>query len=125
MTCIGGLLNTVTGSVILTADEVKEVEGHIDQLNAENARLRSCLSDDAENAKLIMAENAKLREERRAYQATIDSLVDECTDYETENAKLRELVAELWALADGYTPDDSELDTARDLMRELGIEVPS
>lgn len=71
----------------------------------------------------LQAENAKLREERRAYQATIDSLVDECTDYETENAKLRELVEELWALADGYTPDDSELDTARDLMRELGIDV--
>ena len=28
----------------------------------ENARLRSCLSDDAENARQIMAENAKLRE---------------------------------------------------------------
>ena len=28
----------------------------------ENARLRSCISDDAENAKLIMGENAKLRE---------------------------------------------------------------
>jgi hypothetical protein len=40
MTCIGGLLDTVTGSVILTADEVKEVEGHIDQLQAENAQLR-------------------------------------------------------------------------------------
>lgn len=40
MTCIGGLLDTVTGSVILTADEIKEVEGHIDQLNDENAKLR-------------------------------------------------------------------------------------
>lgn len=28
----------------------------------ENARLRSCLSDDAENARMIMAENEKLRE---------------------------------------------------------------
>jgi hypothetical protein len=45
MTCIGGLLDTVTGSVILTADEVKEVEGHIDQLQAENAKLRELVAD--------------------------------------------------------------------------------
>lgn len=31
-------------------------------LEDENARLRSCLSDDAENARMIMDENAKLRE---------------------------------------------------------------
>ena len=31
-------------------------------LEDENARLRSCLSDDAENARMIMAENEKLRE---------------------------------------------------------------
>lgn len=40
MACIGGLLSTVTGSVILTANEVKEVEDHIDQLDIENAELR-------------------------------------------------------------------------------------
>ncbi|MBR2684416.1 MAG: hypothetical protein IKE22_14265 [Atopobiaceae bacterium] len=45
MTCIGGLLDTVTGSVILTAGEVKEVEGHIDQLKSENAKLREWCSD--------------------------------------------------------------------------------
>lgn len=32
------------------------------KLQDENVRLRSCLSDDAENARMIMAENAKLRE---------------------------------------------------------------
>ena len=32
------------------------------KLADENARLRSCLSDDAENARQIMGENAKLRE---------------------------------------------------------------
>ena len=32
------------------------------KLQDENARLRSCLSDDAENARMIMGENAKLRE---------------------------------------------------------------
>lgn len=31
-------------------------------LEDENARLRSCLSDDADNARQIMGENAKLRE---------------------------------------------------------------
>lgn len=45
-----------------------ERDGHDEQferarsLEDENARLRSCLSDDAENARMIMGENAKLRE---------------------------------------------------------------
>lgn len=45
-----------------------ERDGHDEQferarsLEDENARLRSCLSDDAENARMIMAENEKLRE---------------------------------------------------------------
>lgn len=109
MTCIGGLLNTVTGSVILTADEVKEVEGHIDQLNAENARLRSCLSDDAENAKLIMAENAKLR----------------------EFAEMMLLVCKNQGIAGGVFTQlgsNSNLEERVDFesrARELGIEVPS
>jgi predicted nuclease with TOPRIM domain len=41
-----------------TVDQQDEIE----RLEDENARLRSCLSDDAENARQIMAENAKLRE---------------------------------------------------------------
>lgn len=32
------------------------------ELEDENARLRSCMSDDAENARMIMGENAELRE---------------------------------------------------------------
>ena len=32
------------------------------EIQEENARLRSCLSDDAENARQIMGENAELRE---------------------------------------------------------------
>ena len=32
------------------------------KLREENVRLRSCLSDDVENARMIMGENAKLRE---------------------------------------------------------------
>lgn len=42
-----------------------------------------------------LEENAKLREEQREYQATIDSLVDECTDHKDENAKLRELAKQM------------------------------
>lgn len=37
-------------------------EKEINSLADENARLRSCLSDDAENARQIMGENAKLRD---------------------------------------------------------------
>ena len=50
---------------------------------------------DLEDAR---ADNAKLREERREYQATIDSLVDECADHKAENAKLRELLSESFLL---------------------------
>lgn len=32
------------------------------ELEDENARLRSCMSDDSENARMIIGENAKLRE---------------------------------------------------------------
>ncbi len=103
MTCIGGLLNTVTGSVILTADEVKEVEGHIDQLNAENARLRSCLSDDAENAKLIMAENAKLRELAQRL----------LTEYRYLRVRPRKT----------YLEHERRMRAIEDEMRSLGIEV--
>lgn len=73
-------------------------------------------------------ENAKLRDEQREYQATIDSLVDECTDHKAENAKLRDLVRDMW---DFYCvmPDEphafkEELDFSAEVwkrMRELGV----
>lgn len=40
----------------------EQVSMRITELEDENARLRSCLSDDAENARLIMGENEELRE---------------------------------------------------------------
>lgn len=43
----------------MSEDELRDMV--LDLLD-ENARLRSCLSDDAENAKLLMGENARLRE---------------------------------------------------------------
>lgn len=65
----------------------------------ENARLRSCLTDDAENARMIMAENAKLRELVRHLR--------ECT---------RHNVCAACEYADDVCDFDYDL-------RELGIEV--
>lgn len=47
-----------------------------------------------------LAENAKLRDERREYQATIDSLVDECADHKAENDRLWEYIAHKRLLQD-------------------------
>lgn len=41
--------------------DVHNLVDYVRKIEDENARLRSCLSDDAENAKAIMGENAKLR----------------------------------------------------------------
>jgi len=48
-------------------DEVEQdmLNQYVLELEDENARLRSCLSDDAENARQTMGENAKLREENK------------------------------------------------------------
>ncbi len=43
-------------------DEIERLKAENSKLQDENARLRSCLSDDAENARQIIAENAKLLE---------------------------------------------------------------
>ena len=52
------------------------VSRHIVELEDENARLRSCLSDDVENAKQIMGENAKLRECLQDFADAIKNGVD-------------------------------------------------
>lgn len=83
--------------------EIAELEGTIEclkglaeatgeenaKLRDENARLCSCLSDDAENARMIMGENAELRdqlEEQKCFAA----------DLERDVRALRELVADMW-----------------------------
>ena len=43
-------------------DTANQLRAENAKLQDENARLRSCLSDDAENARQIMGENARLRE---------------------------------------------------------------
>ena len=87
-------------------EDAQRICGYIDQLQAENvklqdenARLRSCLSDDAENARMIMAENVKLRELVRHLR--------ECT---------RHNVCAVCEYADDACDFDYD-------MRELGIEV--
>lgn len=91
----------------------------------ENAERIASLEELVEE---LQAENAKLREERREYQATIDSLVDECTDHKAENAKLRELVEDMWlhsycSIAETREEDEHHIESVIDSMRELGIEV--
>ena len=86
----------------------------------------------------LKVENAKLREKRREYQATIDSLVDECTDHETEKAKLRELCRRFSEYVsydrcegcvtkrqcnNGEVDECWQMGEIRKLARELGIEV--
>ena len=73
----------------------------IDALQDENERLRSCLSDSAENSKQIMHE-AHVQEE--------------------ENAKLRELVRDFYPFASGRAAKPW-LAVRLDRMRELGVEV--
>lgn len=82
-----------------------ERDGHDEQferarsLEDENARLRSCLSDDAENARMIMGENEKLRK-----------MAKEC----------HELLQDLLA---GCSLHPFTVEVMEQRMRELGIEV--
>jgi hypothetical protein len=100
---------------------VVDQQDEIERLEDENARLRSCLSDDAENARQIMAENAKLvdvlheveAEAVHAYHCLQQDCVTtanssehffkkwwhaecECDRLKAENAKLRGLVRDMW-----------------------------
>ncbi len=43
-------------------EDVHNLVDYVEKLERENTRLRSCLSDDAANARQIMGENDKLRE---------------------------------------------------------------
>lgn len=76
----------------------------VDSLRVENERLRDCISDDAENARILMG----------------------------ENAKLRELVRDMWFWGyEGHMDGKSQkwqmkhIDDVLNRMRELGIEVES
>ena len=110
-TCVHVTKTTGTmthGATYVPIEDGKAVRAENEKLQDENERLRSCLSDSAENSKQIMHE-AHMHAE--------------------ENAKLRELVrdmkAVIWAY-DEYTSDDDcppALPLFKDRLRELGIEV--
>lgn len=104
MTRIGGLLITATGSVLLTAKEVKEVEDHIDQLEDENAKLRA------------------ERDEWHRVAESKQDIIDHMRDARAENDKLRKLLSSYWkavhCLATPNVPRDYLAE-----MREMGIEV--
>ena len=56
------LRELVAEMMIALHEYAEKAQSENAKLLDENARLRSCLSDDADNARQIMAENAKLRE---------------------------------------------------------------
>ena len=77
------------------------------ELEGENARLCSCLSDDAENARMIMAENAKLRELVHVMAYCMQQYRD-CDGCAANGA-------------DGAVTAPSGCDWLRECMRELGV----
>ena len=74
-------------------DQLVQALNEADRLREQGARLFDKTLE-------LGTENAQLREERCEYQATIDSLVDECADHKAENAKLRELAAQMGEMLD-------------------------
>jgi len=109
----------------LTTEEVAHIDRTIADLKDENARLRSCLSDDAENARMIMAENAKLRETLQRRSEQLDGMTEMWVERGVENAKLRELVEDMAAEIRGLGVDFKRVGWCdyADRMRELGVEV--
>jgi len=127
------LMHGAATAMLQAADTIWELR---DDLQRANDAVRDAEHDESmawDRVRKAEAENAKLREERREYQATIDSLVNECDDHKTENAKLRELVLHMYACMGNVDADGNhecfscEYEGAgcdfADRMRDLGIEV--
>ena len=95
--------------------DLKELQAENAKLLDENARLRSCLSDDADNARQIMGENAKLREQG-------ERLFDKTLELGTDNAKLREFARDMWCMTTFCRgTSDAEIADMYRRMRELGF----
>ena len=101
-----------------TNDAVRDAEhdesrawDRVRKAEAENAKLRSCLSDDADNARQIMGENAKLRE--------LASILWYCMQdrKDCDGCRLNGAEGEL-----SYDPLCA-CDGLHEMMRELGVEV--
>lgn len=110
-------------------DGLRAAENENAKLRDENARLLSCLTDDAENARQILgesralqAENAKLRELVRGLHAAYVGMTNQ---YEGDEESL------IWEYSGSIETDmgklRSECDEARHrfdvALRELGVEV--
>lgn len=90
-------------------ERARSLEAENAKLQDENARLRSCLSDDAENARMIMGENEKLRKLVRVfYHCTTSGECDECPINGGSTVHLM---------------PDTICGTIHDRMRGLGVEV--
>lgn len=123
-----------------------ELLSELKDLQDENARLRSCLSEDEENARLIIGEYNELREKYEEVcetsamlRADMAAARERQAKLRDENAKLRELVIRADKLMQGVLDNadgtvvvselpccDTLLDNLeiyREDMRELGIEV--
>lgn len=104
------------GAIKAANERMDLLEAENEKLQDENERLRSCLSDSAENSKQIMheahvqeEENAKLRELVRVfYHCTTSGVCDECPVNGGGAVHLM---------------PDTICDTMHDRMRELGFEV--
>lgn len=116
----------MTGSVLLTAKEVKEVEDHIDQLCAEAERYK------AEYAMLCDDYGSMSREHSQTIIELSDAY-EKIDQLEAENAKLRELVRWMYVSMDEscavqhpYAPAPISYDLlmqAAARAHELGVEV--
>lgn len=94
-------------------DYVGKLERENAKLRDENARLRSCLSDDAENARMIIGENTKLRELAQKMMRFFED-----GDWCATCGSAKECDAQ-----EQYEEDCLMRGVFHDRMRELGIEV--
>lgn len=92
------------------ADYRKQIE----QIKAENTRLRSCLSDTEEHASAFMWEVKQLEDER-------DKLRELVRDYD----KVLDNAVYVWGTVADFLGYGRKYDALHDRMREFGIEVES
>ena len=92
-------------------DAIDDIADDVEKLQDENERLRSCLSDSAENERIIdhefrelQAENVKLRRLVRDYDKVLDAAVD------------------VWGIMADALGYGRKYDALHDRMRELGME---
>lgn len=109
----------------------EELHADLGKYRAENAKLRELLLDVAD----VLEEHTKLRELAERLRSAVSDGADNARDVLAENAELRNLLLSVWDDAiqfDGfwdYVHDDGtmyredELPHYQDRMRELGIEV--